>query len=566
MPEELKTKTSVGIETPSQTVQRAKKLVGSISASDLANPVSPAPLTPPVEPSPLPSNGMVKAVADETNNIIAAQTEEAKQLKDLRGQFAALGEQGSLSDLYSSLSSEYELPQNMKELKDINLQLTDMQTDSDLTKSRIAGAAGQTLGQGGREITQEDREHAIRSAGLAARAAVLQGNIETASSLVSQAVNIAYQDRTLKNQNLLAQIQDLSGVVDDQTQQLLDKEQRKYEEDQAKIAEIKQAVNAAALSGAASAQEMQQLSDPLLSDEDRLALAQGIVARGAREDRALDRANTQSLIDERLTGGSTVTSSSGETLQVPTFEEWAAENGGRVWELGGSEAEMAALRADYESDIEVMNRANALSTLSPLAAEVLKNPKGYFDLTPTKRGEILEELSKAGIDTGQIQEGKRRPLSATQSDDLVQAQLARRNVVELYNLLQDVPGTGPIAGRIKALDPYSEEVAAIKAQINRTVPGLARGIFKEVGVLTDTDINRYSETLANMQFTDEQIEQLHNDTLSLIDDSVRLTTETYSSLGYDLGTFEFNPEGSGSPDDGLTDDEAYEEYLKQQEQ
>lgn len=290
MPEELKTKTSVGIETPSQTVQRAKKLVGSISASDLANPVSPAPLTPPVEPSPLPSNRMVKAVADETNNIIAAQTEEAKQLKDLRGQFAALGEQGSLSDLYSSLSSEYELPQNMKELKDINLQLTDMQTDSDLTKSRIAGAAGQTLGQGGREITQEDREHAIRSAGLAARAAVLQGNIETASSLVSQAVNIAYQDRTLKNQNLLAQIQDLSGVVDDQTQQLLDKEQRKYEEDQAKIAEIKQAVNAAALSGAASAQEMQQLSDPLLSDEDRLALAQGIVARGAGEERNLDMA------------------------------------------------------------------------------------------------------------------------------------------------------------------------------------------------------------------------------------------------------------------------------------
>ena len=295
MAEELETKTSVGLETPTQTANRAKKLVSSISAKDLANPVTAPDITPPQPPPPLPSNGMVNAVREETNNIISAQTEEAKQLKDLRTQYAALGDQGSLSDLFNTETNKLGIPDDMKRLKDINLQLADMNTSSELTKTKITGGPGQTLSQGQREITQEDREQAVRSAGLAAQAAVLQGNIETGTALVNQAVNIAYQDRSLKNQNLINQINDLSGVVDDQTQQLLDQETRKYEEDQAKIKEIKDAVNTAMVSGA-TAQEASQLSDPMLSDEDRLSLAQSIVARGATEDRSLDRQAKQASI------------------------------------------------------------------------------------------------------------------------------------------------------------------------------------------------------------------------------------------------------------------------------
>lgn len=78
------------------------------------------------------------------------------------------------------------------------------------------------------------------------------------------------------------------------------------------------------------------------------------------------------------------------------------------------------------------------------------------------------------------------------------------------------------------------------AEINRTVPGLARGIFKEVGVLTDVDIDRYTMTLANPMSTPEQIEKLHEDTMRKIDDSMKGMFDIYSKLGYDLGDLSLN--------------------------
>lgn len=274
-----------------------EKLQPTVTANDLAGAVTPPKLTPPQQPSiPRSLSGMVSSVRDAGNQILQAQTEEAKQLKELRAQQASLSGEGTLSDLYNNLSSQYQLPDNMKQLQDIQLQLSDNKTQSELTKSRIAGASGQTATQAGREITQEEREQAVRDAGLAARAAVLQGNIETASSLVNQAVSIAYQDRTLRNQNLISQINDLRGTVDNQTQQLLDQEQRKYEEDLAQIQRIQDAVDEAMLSGAATQQDIAKLTSPNISDDERLALAQAISARGASQMRNLDIAQKQASI------------------------------------------------------------------------------------------------------------------------------------------------------------------------------------------------------------------------------------------------------------------------------
>ena len=262
---------------------------GSISANDLANPIDVPKLTEP-QVGTLPSSPIVNNVAKETGNIIAAQTEEAKDLKKQRDAFAALSQQGSLTDVYNQqLQAGGVTDTSFKELKDINLQLADRGTASELTKTKIAGAAGQTLGQAGREITQEDREAAVRDAGLAARAAVLQGSIETAQAAATQAVNIAFQDRQLTNQNLSAQIKDLSGTVDKQTQQLLDQKQAQIDADNLAIKELKDNVATAMVSGASQA-EINQLNDATLDDASKLALAQSITARGATEERDLDLA------------------------------------------------------------------------------------------------------------------------------------------------------------------------------------------------------------------------------------------------------------------------------------
>jgi hypothetical protein len=265
-----------------------------------------------------------------------------------------------------------------------------------------------------------------------------------------------------------------------------------------------------------------------------------------------------------MTGGQSFITPDGGEVTVPTFEEWAEENGGRTWQVGGTKEAMADLRGKYDDEVSVMEQAARVSALSPLAREVVNNPQAYYGFTATERGKIFEELASVGLDTKGIISGQKKTLPATQVDNLSQARNVKQDVEKLYQMLQDLPGNGPIGGRLQALDPYNDKVVAINAQITRIVPGLARGIFNEVGVLTDQDVDRYRNTIANPNMTDSQIEQLHNDTVFKIDQSISSTIDTFNMAGYNVDNFIDEPNQTNQPaDDGLTEDEAYELYLQE---
>jgi len=266
-----------------------------VSANNLVNPPRATNLTPPVLETP-PQMGIANAVAKDLGGIVTAQTQEASNLRARRNEFAELGNLGTLGNFRTEQLEDFGVPENLRQLKDIQLQLADVDTASALRKTGIASGAGQTAGQLGRELSQEDRENAVRRSGLAAQASVLQGNIDTATSLVNQAVTTAFRDRTLQNSNLLNQINDLSGTVDNQTQQLLDQEKARVEADQAAVKEVKDSVALAMQSGAATPQEVAQLTDINATDADRLSLAQSISARGATEDRSLAVQQTEASI------------------------------------------------------------------------------------------------------------------------------------------------------------------------------------------------------------------------------------------------------------------------------
>lgn len=316
---------------------RAQEYLASVSANDLAKPVKPIEVPQPqVAEIPKRQSQLVTNITRDTDGFITAQTETAKKRDEVFNQYAALNQGGSLSDLFKSTQADYGVDSGtFKELKDIQLQLNDMDTASEVRKTQIAGAGGQTLGQAGREVTQEDRENAVRSSGLAARAAVLQGNIQTAMAAAKDAVTIAYQDRTLQSQNLINQIEMLQGRVDDQTAQMLEQEKRNYEADIAKVEELKSAVSEAMVSGA-SQNEIAQLTDPNISDEQKLALAQSITARGATEMRNLDiaqanasLANTYSQIadrKERLQLAKDAASLDAATAQAEGIDEQTAKS------------------------------------------------------------------------------------------------------------------------------------------------------------------------------------------------------------------------------------------------
>jgi len=300
--------TSAGMETVDETVARAKKQLGSayvppqpkiqpsVTATDLATPPpTPQPPVPATPTVPDRTKQFVSNVARDTQGFITAQTEEAAKARELAETYGALGDQGSLADLMKSQRQELGIDTNLAELKDIQLQLTDLDTSSALTKTQIEGAAGQTIGQAQREVTQEDRENAVRTSGLAARAAVLQGNINTATQLAKDTVDLAFKDRQLEAENLLNQINYYQGIVDDQTGQLLEEDKRQYEAELGRIEELKTNIANAMVNGASQA-EIAQLNDPNVDDATKLSMAQQITARGMNQMRNLDIAQAQASI------------------------------------------------------------------------------------------------------------------------------------------------------------------------------------------------------------------------------------------------------------------------------
>jgi hypothetical protein len=63
--------------------------------------------------------------------------------------------------------------------------------------------------------------------------------------------------------------------------------------------------------------------------------------------------------------------------------------------------------------------------------------------------------------------------------------------------------TGPILGRLRSMNPYDTPAQTLKAQLNSLIPNLARGVYGEVGVLTDQDIQNYAKTIPNLTSTED---------------------------------------------------------------
>jgi hypothetical protein len=289
---------SGGMNVDGAFVPKIAPVNPAIKADTLVNPPV-VPNLPPPKVAEIPQSAIGRAnnVVNETQNIITAKTKEAEKRQELLDTLAASGDQQTLATLSQQKLDEYGVGDNLKELKDIQLQLTDMNTASDMTKTNIAGAAGQTLGQAQRELTQEDRENAVRSTGLAARAAVLQGNIETGRTLAKDAVDIAYQDRMLKNQNLITQLNEYGKIADEQTKQLVDQAKAEAEAEIKADDEMKANIADAIVNGA-SQQEIAALNKQLPPNataeqiaQDRAQknqLAQSVIGRGAGQMRNLN--------------------------------------------------------------------------------------------------------------------------------------------------------------------------------------------------------------------------------------------------------------------------------------
>lgn len=97
--------------------------------------------------------------------------------------------------------------------------------------------------------------------------------------------------------------------------------------------------------------------------------------------------------------------------------------------------------------------------------------------------------------------------------------------------------TDPILGTLKKFNPYDFDARAIQAQLQAVVPNLARGVYGEVGVLTDADVRNYIKTLPNIQGTKKQNDFVMAMTLKTVQRNFESQLETLASAGYDVSGF-----------------------------
>ncbi len=63
--------------------------------------------------------------------------------------------------------------------------------------------------------------------------------------------------------------------------------------------------------------------------------------------------------------------------------------------------------------------------------------------------------------------------------------------------------TWPILGRLRNLNPYDTDAQVLKAQLTALMPTVARWVYWEVWVLTDSDIRLYAQTIPNLTNTND---------------------------------------------------------------
>jgi hypothetical protein len=97
---------------------------------------------------------------------------------------------------------------------------------------------------------------------------------------------------------------------------------------------------------------------------------------------------------------------------------------------------------------------------------------------------------------------------------------------------------GPITGRASGINPYDADIAQLEKLVKQTVPSLARGVFGEVGVLTDEDVKRYQDMFATIKTDPTVARRLMDDLKKTIEDSWYITLDTYDKSNKNIAGFD----------------------------
>ena len=92
-------------------------------------------------------------------------------------------------------------------------------------------------------------------------------------------------------------------------------------------------------------------------------------------------------------------------------------------------------------------------------------------------------------------------------------------------------------GILSSNNPYDTKAQALKAKLTSLIPNLARGVYGEVGVLTDNDIANYSKTVPNLRSTEDVNKAILAMTLDTIANGYKAKIATLAKANFDVSGF-----------------------------
>lgn len=175
--------------------------------------------------------------------------------------------------------------------------------------------------------------------------------------------------------------------------------------------------------------------------------------------------------------------------------------------LAEKKASTAKINAEKKA---INNTINTINSIDPLASDYTSQ---------------LIQASKGG-----------KQLTGEQTTPITKGLTVVSQIGNLQTILNG-QNTGPIIGILRSNNPYDIKARQISAQLQAIVPNLARGIYGEVGVLTDQDIANYSKTLGNIKTPEQANNLLLSMTLKTIKNSLDNQFQVLAASGRDVSGF-----------------------------
>ena len=227
--------------------------------------------------------------------------------------------------------------------------------------------------------------------------------------------------------------------------------------------------------------------------------------------------------------------------KIMEFGRWDSINsmlakGNLTWDQIGMDGTTFSMTVeDYgkaEQGVQrILGEREENSQLSPKERQMTKSAKAVRDV---QGGNIYETLERSSGGVNDL------PAADVQgiNDSMMAMDLLEDSQVNM-EMLGFKTGRlwGEVAGKIMRLAGQDQDIAAFESGIQRLIPKLARGVYGEVGVLTDADLENYRKTVASLSQSPEANEIVLAETQALIARAMRNKLEELAGRGYNVSQY-----------------------------